>query len=45
MPREEFMKLAIEKAREGATEGQPPFGACLVKEGEVVWKTNRISGY
>ena len=36
MPREEFMKLAIEKAHEGATEGQPPFGACLVKEGEVI---------
>lgn len=36
MPREEFMKLAIEKAHEGATEGQSPFGACLVKEGEVV---------
>ena len=36
MPREEFMKLAIEKTHEGATQGQWPYGACLVKEGEVV---------
>ncbi len=36
MPRQEFMRLAIEKAREGAGEGQCPFGACLVKEDEVV---------
>jgi guanine deaminase len=35
MPREGFMRLAIEKAREGMAQGQWPYGACLVKEGEV----------
>jgi tRNA(Arg) A34 adenosine deaminase TadA len=33
---EEFMRLAIEKAREGIGEGQLPFGACLVRDGRVV---------
>ena len=36
MPREEFMRLAIEKAREGVTQGQWPYGACLVKGDDVV---------
>ena len=30
MPREEFMRMAIEKAREGLAQGQWPYGACLV---------------
>jgi tRNA(Arg) A34 adenosine deaminase TadA len=30
------MKLAIKKAREGIETGQEPFGACIVKNGEVV---------
>ena len=30
------MRLAIQKAREGVGLGQSPYGACLVKEGEVV---------
>ena len=33
---EEFMDLAIQRAREGMAQGQPPYGACLVKEGEVI---------
>ena len=33
---EEFMRLAIEKAREGIGEGQLPFGACLVRDDRVV---------
>jgi tRNA(Arg) A34 adenosine deaminase TadA len=30
------MSMAIEKCREGVREGQTPFGACIVKGGEVV---------
>ena len=33
---ERFMKMAIAKAREGMAEGQAPFGACVVRGGEVV---------
>ena len=33
---ERFMKLAITKAREGLGWGQSPFGACIIKNGEVV---------
>ena len=36
MPREQFMRLAIEKAREGAAQGQWPYGACLVKGEDVI---------
>lgn len=41
-----FMRLAIEKAKEGVLAGQAPFGACIVKGGQVtscehnvVWQT------
>ena len=47
-----FMKLAIEKAREGIKNGQTPFGACIVKDGEVVtcvhnivWKSTDITAH
>ena len=30
------MRLAIAKAKEGISRGQTPFGACIVKAGEVV---------
>jgi tRNA(Arg) A34 adenosine deaminase TadA len=33
---EKFMRLAIEKAREGVDKGQSPFGACIVKGGTVI---------
>ena len=33
---EKFMRLAIEKTREGIRQGQTPFGACIVKGGKVV---------
>lgn len=36
MSDEKFMRLAIEKAREGIHSGQTPFGACIVKNGEVI---------
>lgn len=33
---EKFMRMAIEAAREGMRNGQTPFGACIVKEGDVI---------
>ncbi len=33
---EKFMKLAIDKCREGIDKGQSPFAACIVKNGEVI---------
>ncbi len=47
-----FMQLAIEKARVGVTNGQSPFGACIVKQGQViacehnqVWANTDISAH
>jgi len=31
-----FMRIAIEKAKEGIEFGQEPFGACVVKDGKVI---------
>lgn len=52
MSDEKYMRLAIEKAREGVRVGQTPFGACIVKEGEVVscahnvvWRTTDITAH
>lgn len=49
---ERWMRLAIDKAREGIADGQAPFGACIVKEGSViacahniVWKTIDITAH
>ncbi|MBF0122561.1 MAG: nucleoside deaminase [Candidatus Omnitrophica bacterium] len=49
---EKFMRLAIEKTREGITQGQTPFGACIVKDGQViacdhnvVWGTTDITAH
>lgn len=36
MTDEDFMRLAIEKAKVGIENGQTPFGSCVVKDGEVV---------
>jgi len=33
---EKLMRLAIAKARKGIANGQEPFGACVVKGGEVI---------
>ncbi|UCH37030.1 MAG: nucleoside deaminase [Candidatus Bathyarchaeota archaeon] len=33
---ERFMRLAIEKAKQGIRNGQEPFGACVVKAGKVI---------
>jgi guanine deaminase len=52
MSDERFMRLAIEKAREGIRKGQTPFGACIVKDGQViscahngVWETTDITAH
>lgn len=49
---ETFMRLAIEKAKEGMKKGQTPFGACIVKDDEVitcvhnvVWETTDITAH
>ena len=49
---ERFMRLAADKARTGVRQGQTPFGACLVKEGEVlalahnrVWSRTDITAH
>jgi tRNA(Arg) A34 adenosine deaminase TadA len=33
---ERFMRLAAARAREGVDKGQSPFGACIVKNGELI---------
>ncbi|TRZ94276.1 nucleoside deaminase [bacterium] len=36
------MRLAIEKAKQGIKCGQAPFGACIVKSGEVIASSHNI---
>jgi len=47
-----FMRLAIDKAKQGIKKGQTPFGACIVKKGKViacshniVWKSLDITAH
>ncbi|MCX5699494.1 MAG: nucleoside deaminase [Candidatus Omnitrophica bacterium] len=47
-----FMRLAIAKAVEGIRKGQSPFGACIVKNKQIiacshnlVWKNNNITAH
>jgi tRNA(Arg) A34 adenosine deaminase TadA len=50
---EKFMRMAIEKAREGIRTGQTPFGACIVSstgdvvacDHNVVWSTTDITAH
>jgi tRNA(Arg) A34 adenosine deaminase TadA len=35
-----FMRLAIDKSQEGMDAGNPPFGACLVRDGEILATTH-----
>ncbi len=37
---EQFMLMAIEKAREGVKESQEPFGSCVVRDGKVLSLAN-----
>jgi tRNA(Arg) A34 adenosine deaminase TadA len=48
----QYMRLAIAKAREGVRKGQTPFGACIVRDGQVlscthnhVWKNTDITAH
>ncbi len=48
----DFMQRAISKAKEGIDSGQTPFGACIVKDGNVVacchnrvWETTDITAH
>ena len=52
IPSKPFMQRAIARAREGIEEGQTPFGACIVRDGEVVccehnvvWATTDITAH
>ena len=52
MTDEKFMRLAINKAKQGIKKGQTPFGACIVKKGDIiscthnaVWKNNDITAH
>ncbi len=47
-----YMRLAIAKAGEGIEQGQTPFGACIVRDGEVlacshneVWATHDVTAH
>jgi tRNA(Arg) A34 adenosine deaminase TadA len=47
-----YMRLAIEKAKEGIAKGQSPFGACIARAGDVVscshnvvWLTTDITAH
>lgn len=52
MSSDEFMRVAIAKAYEGIANGQTPFGACIVKHGQVlssahnvVWQSTDITAH
>ena len=52
MCNEEFMRIAIQKTREGIESGQTPFGACVVRGQEViacdhnrVWEETNITSH
>jgi guanine deaminase len=52
MTDEQFMRLALAKARDGVEGGQTPFGACVVQEGRVVacvhnvvWATTDVTAH
>jgi tRNA(Arg) A34 adenosine deaminase TadA len=52
MSEKRFMTAAIEKTRLGIRNGQTPFGACIVRDGEIiscehnrVWETTDITAH
>ena len=52
MTDEEYMRMAIQKAREGIAADQSPFGACIVRDGQilacehnVVWRTTDATAH
>ena len=47
-----FMQVAIEKAKEGIKKGQTPFGACIVRDSDIissahnaVWKNTDVTAH
>jgi len=49
---EKFMRIALNKAKQGVENKQTPFGCCIVKDGKViasahnvVWKTTDITAH
>ena len=49
---EKFMRMAIDQAKKGLRKGQTPFGACIVKKGQViscehntVWSSTDITAH
>jgi guanine deaminase len=40
MTQEQFMRAAIEKAREGIAAGQSPFGSVIVRDGKIIAATH-----
>jgi guanine deaminase len=52
MSDEIYMRMAIDRARVGARDGQSPFGACIVRDGaviscehNVVWRTTDATAH
>jgi tRNA(Arg) A34 adenosine deaminase TadA len=37
---EDYMRLAVRKARQGVAQGQTPFGAVIVQQGKIVARTH-----
>jgi tRNA(Arg) A34 adenosine deaminase TadA len=35
-PESKYMQMAVDKAKEGIDNGQSPFGACIIKDGNVI---------
>lgn len=42
MNSQDYMKMAVEKARDGVRSGQSPFGAVIVKGGKVVANSHNV---
>lgn len=42
IPDEKFMRLAIDKAKQGIRELQTPFGVCIINKREVISCTHNI---
>lgn len=40
-----YMGLAIARARQALAEGQPPYAACIVRDGEVVALAHNLTGH
>lgn len=43
MTHEDFMRLAIEAAKQGRQKGEMPFGACIVRHGQIVTTVHNVA--